>query len=130
MDAPEAEERDESILSIYKNGQMQISKATVLNHGLSSAFVDILWDPERRALGFRKMNGVVLPQNEWQKTYRLFQVDPKTGQIKVAIGRILKRIGVLGNDYKKLPLEKYLDSMETQEIYYVTIPKQKKDALA
>jgi hypothetical protein len=122
MDAPE-ENREESILSIYKNGQMQISKSTVLNHALHGAFVDILWDERKRAFGFRKMNGLVLPQNEWKKTYRLLTADPKTGQVKVAIGRILNKIGLGGQDFKKLPLKKYLGLTDAGEIYYVIIPK-------
>lgn len=130
MDAPIEGDRDESLLSIYKNGQMQITKSTVLKHGLSGAFVDILWDEKKRALGFRKMNGVVLPQNEWKKTYRLFQVDTKTGQIKVPVGRILKKIGLLGQEFKKLQLDTYMGLMEQGEIYYVILPKGKKHEVA
>jgi len=114
------------VLSIGKNGQMIISKIAVQQFGLGSAFIDFVWDQEKRAFGFKKLDR--LPDNMWTKTMRVLNADPKTNVVKVSVGRIMNALGVEKASYTSLPIEKYQDIMEHREIYFVVIPRlDKKD---
>lgn len=110
-------------ISIFKNGQMFVPKLTVRKYNLDNTLVDILWDEKKRAFGLRRMDS--LPEGEWTKTMRLLKTD-KQGNIKVAIGRIMTRIGIAGENYAGLEVGEYNDLMEKQQILYVVVPKQKK----
>lgn len=123
MDAPLKEEGS-ATLSIQKNGQLTIPKTSVIKYGLNDAFIDIMWDSRKRALGLKRMNGEVLPDAEWTKTMRLLKVNPTTGQIQVSIGRILNRIGVSG-EHKKLEIGTAIDKFQDKEILYVIVPENK-----
>ncbi len=119
-----AEKAGDPSALITKGGQMIFNRVAIQNLGLDGAFIDFTWDAEKRALGWRRMNGHVLPQNEWTKTMRLLQADDK-GIVRVAIGRIMKAVGIEKANYKSLLVEEYNDVMETKQIYYVIIPEPK-----
>ncbi len=113
-------------LSIGRNGQMVISKVANHKFGLDNMLVDILWDAEKKALGFRRMNGVNLSEDKYTKTMRMLKAE-ENGSIKVSVGKIMTALGIPKENYKKLPIEAYADIMESREILYVIIPSIKKD---
>lgn len=109
---------------LTKGGQFVINKVANHKYGFDGAFVDFTWDEHKRAFGWRKMNGLPLPENQWTKTMRILKADEK-GLIKVPVGRIMKVIGVEKHNYKGLLIEEYNDVMESNKIYYVIIPEIK-----
>jgi hypothetical protein len=121
---PTPEQDAVTTLSISKGGQMVISPGAVRKWGLDGSLVDIVWDPSKRALGMRRLNGVNLAEDKYTKTMRLLKQDTQTGQIRVAIGRILTSIGVKKDNYKRLPIDQYNDLMEKFTIYFVELPKE------
>ncbi len=111
-------------LSVYKNGQMVINRTANHTYGLDGKAVEILWDEETKALGFRKVETLSGGEG-WTKTMRILKADPKHGFIKVAVGRILSKIGKFEKaTYAAMPLEVYSDVMEKREIYYSIIRKK------
>lgn len=120
-----AEKNGDPSVMIGKNGQMVINKAANHAFDLDGAFVDLIWDAEKRALGMRKMNGQVLPDKEWTKSMRLLKADAK-GKVKVSIGRVMNALGIEKENYQGLLMETYIDQLENNTIYYVILPRVKK----
>lgn len=105
---------------ISKIGQITISKAANQLYGFDGQLVDIVWDPEKRAMGFRKVE--MLGQGDWTQSMRLLKAD-ENGQIKFSIGRIMTVCGIEKNNYKRLLIEEYHDQMEKRKIQYLVIPQ-------
>lgn len=110
-------------VSIYKNGQMVLSKAAVQKLDFDGKLVDLVYDQEKRALGW-KVLPIVIGEDKWSKTMRMLMRNDK-GTIKIAVGKILKAVGVEKMNFLNLEIEKYQDQMEHREIYYIIIPNEK-----
>lgn len=106
--------------AIGKNGQLTITKAAMHEFGFQA--IDFRWDEKKRVFGWKKVTHIEDGEG-WTKTMKMVKVN-KQGQGKVGIGRILKTIGIPKENYTKLEIEKYQDTMEDTEIYYVEIPKK------
>jgi hypothetical protein len=112
-------------MSLYKNGQVVLNRAANHTYGLDGKAIEILWDAETKAFGFRKVEHIPMSEG-WTKTMRILKADPKHGFIKVAVGKILSRIEHFEKvTYKAMPLEVYVDVMEKREVYYSIIRKKK-----
>jgi len=121
-----AEKAGDPSALITKGGQLIFSKNAIQKLGFNGALVDFKWDSEKRALGWKKLNNVSLKSDDWTKTMRLLRTDQK-GIIRVPIGRIMNAVGLEKNNYKGLLIEEYQDVMEHSKIYYVVIPRIKKE---
>jgi len=124
MDAPE---RDTSVaaLSIYKNGQMQISKAANHKYGMDGMAVEFTYAPTQRALGMKRVFHE-FESSSWDKKKMRLLKQMDTGQIKVPVGRIMKKLGLEGIDFTNLEVEKHVDSVDGRDTYYVILPKKNK----
>ena len=85
------ESKEAPSVSIYKNGQMTINKAAVREFGFDGKLINILWDAEKRALGWKIVDGNIR-EEEHTKNMRLLKANPQ-GAIKVSIGRLLSATG-------------------------------------
>lgn len=121
LNGPSAHEASPTA-SVYAHGQLVISRDALRAYGLLGKLVEILWDAEHRALGMRIVSESLTPENQ---TKAMKVLEPaKDGTVKVSIGRLLSKVGVLGEKHLGLPVEKYPELSSGYDIYYVQFPER------
>jgi hypothetical protein len=107
--------------SIYKNGQLVIPRGVVNEFGLDKTVVKFVFDPMKKALGFKKLEGNLV--GKLNRTTKMLRQN-KLGNVSVGVGRILKDAGFPVDNYPSLRLDTYNDIMERQTIHYMIIRKK------
>lgn len=121
-------EADKPVLSIYKNGQMLISRSANHTHGLDGRAVEFVYDEKKKALGMKHVMHTFESPSWDKQTMRLLKEKAGTGQIQVSVGRIMGAIGLGKIDFKGLAIEKYTSFMDGPRDTFVMILKEEAKA--
>lgn len=123
MDVPEL--TTEHRISITRGGQMIIPRSTYAYFNMDGMMVKVQWDPIKKALALKQLFADFENTGGWdKKTMRQLKVNMSGKNIRVPIGRLLKNIGLLGKQYNSIVMEKYTDTVDRRNYYYVILNKQ------
>lgn len=110
-------------VNINPNGYMLFSSNSLTEYNLSGRGVKLVCDPGKRLIGFKKLDGILDENSDgWNKTSMRIIRKSKTGGAGMGVGKLLALMGAEKVNHKRLPIQKYTDTM-LGEIYYVTVPK-------